>query len=188
MSWERTFAFPGTLAQYARTDEMSQAFSFSLSTIGRCAGAVCAVACLGVCSIGGATALSSGTSDDGPKPAGANVWSGIYSEPQAKRGETLYLRHCAACHAPDLSGASSYDPSPPLVGRPFQLSWNGKSVRELFTAVSLTMPKYTPGSLKPNEYADILAYVFKENRFPAGSAELSSDANSLREIEFILRD
>lgn len=156
-----------------------------LATIGRLVGVV---ALLGALSVSGARVLSSGTSAARPRPAGADVWSGIYSESQARRGEALYLRHCGSCHAPDLSGASSYDPSPPLVGRPFQLSWNGKSVRELFTAVSLTMPKYTPGSLKPNEYADILAYVFRENRFPAGSAELSSDANSLREIEFILRD
>jgi cytochrome c len=146
------------------------------------------ITCAGVLSIGGATALSKGPPANVPKPDSRNVWSGIYTDAQAKRGEALYEQSCISCHAADLSGASSYDPSPALVGRPFQLSWNSKSVHDLFTLVSVTMPKDRPGALKPNEYADVLAYVFRKNQFPAGPADLPSDADSLRQIQFVLRD
>jgi cytochrome c len=156
----------------------------SAAAIARCAGIVC----LGAYVMTGATALSAGTPDDDATRASRTVWSGIYTESQAKRGEDLYGRHCAGCHAQDLSGATSYDPSPPLIGRPFHLTWNGKSVGDLFLSVRGTMPKNKPHTLKPNEYADILAFIFRENEFPAGSADLSSDADSLRQIEFTLRD
>src|SRR5437764_9453603 len=32
------------------------------------------------------------------------IWSGIYSEAQARRGEEAYKLECAYCHQPDLSG------------------------------------------------------------------------------------
>jgi mono/diheme cytochrome c family protein len=156
--------------------------AFSLPRIRRCARII---ACLGVVMIGGATLLWART---GPMPAGVNVWSGVYRESQAKRGEAFYVRHCINCHAADLSGASSYDPSPPLVGRPFQLTWKGKSVQDLFALISVTMPKDMPGALTPSEYADILAYIFRENQFPAGATDLPTDAESLRQIEFTLRE
>jgi len=36
--------------------------------------------------------------------AGRTIWSGIYSEAQARRGEEAYKLECAYCHQPDLSG------------------------------------------------------------------------------------
>ena len=31
-------------------------------------------------------------------------WDGVYTEAQAKRGETAYSELCASCHGPDLTG------------------------------------------------------------------------------------
>jgi hypothetical protein len=141
---------------------------------------------------GGALAISSAIASgdaprrDDPTPPGVNVWSGIFTDAQAKRGEDLYQRHCSECHASDLSGATSYNPSPPLIGRPFHLGWDGKSVGDLLTFVTLTMPKERPGSLQATEYADVLAYIFKQNRFPSGGSELPGDPNVLRDIAFTL--
>jgi hypothetical protein len=144
--------------------------------------------CAGVLAIaGGASVSSEAPRRDDPKPAPRTVWSGVFTDAQAKRGEALYLRHCSECHAGDLSGATSYNPSPPLVDRPFHLGWDGKSVGELFTYVTLTMPKQQPGSLAATEYADVLAYIFKQNRFPSGVGDLPGDPNALREIAFTLR-
>jgi hypothetical protein len=36
------------------------------------------------------------------------------------------------------------------------------------------MPAGAPGTLKENEYLDILAYILRENEFPAGARELSA--------------
>jgi hypothetical protein len=36
-----------------------------------------------------------------------------------------------------------------------------------------------PGSLRPEEYADIVAYFFSLNAFPAGKTELDTDAKRL---------
>ena len=146
------------------------------------------VACAGLLAIAtGASLSSEAPRGDDPKPLQATVWSGVFTDAQAKRGEDLYLRHCAECHATDLSGATSYNPSPPLIDRPFHLGWDGKSVGELFTFTTLTMPKQQPGSLQATEYADVLAYIFKQNRFPSGTKELPSEPKVLGEIAFTLR-
>ena len=147
---------------------------------------LCFIACAGMLLVAAGASLSGeATRRDDPKVA-ATVWSGIFTDVQAKRGEALYLVHCSECHAGDLSGASSYNPSPPLVGRPFHLGWDGKSVGELFSFVRLTMPKEKPGTLQAKEYADVLAYVFKMNKFPSGATELASDANALGDIAFTI--
>jgi hypothetical protein len=44
------------------------------------------------------------------------------------------------------------------------------------------MPKNEPGSLSPEEYADVLAYLLKLNLMPAGPAELPPDSSALRTI------
>ena len=44
----------------------------------------------------------------------------------------------------------------------------------MFDAVT-TMPEDNPGSLQPQEYADILAYFLSINGYPAGQAELKGD-------------
>ena len=45
-----------------------------------------------------------------------------------------------------------------------------------------TMPPDLPGNLKPQEYVDILAFVLKQNAFPAGMEELTSKADALKTI------
>lgn len=45
-----------------------------------------------------------------------------------------------------------------------------------------TMPPDSPGSLKPEIYTDILAFVLKQNAFPAGMEELTSNADALKTI------
>jgi S-disulfanyl-L-cysteine oxidoreductase SoxD len=160
----------------------------SSSQIARYTWPVRFVACVSVLAIAtGASLSSEPPRRDDPKPSQATVWSGIFTDAQAKRGDDLYQRHCSECHASDLSGATSYNPSPPLIDRPFHLGWDGKSVGALFTFVTLTMPKESPGSLKAAEYADVLAYIFKQNRFPSGAKELPSDPAALGDIAFTLR-
>ena len=112
--------------------------------------------------------------------AAASVTAGVYTADQAKRGQTLYADSCAKCHLDDLSGGAT---SPPLKGSDFLSGWKGKSVGALFDEVRMTMPFDSPGSLTAAQYADVLAYLFSENKFPAGAKELDKDPAPLQQIK-----
>ena len=115
-------------------------------------------------------------------------WDGVYTVEQAARGETLYVARCQACHADDLSGfAMEYsDPEPPaLVGRTFASGWDTFTLGELFETINYTMPADDPGTLSPQESADILAFILLKAEYPAGEAELSMDAEELRTYTFL---
>ena len=130
-------------------------------------------ACAIVCAILAAMAASLGAQ------ASKSVWNGVYSETQATRGKKLYVNSCAACHQEGLQGA---DLAPALKGDEFLLRWSDRSMFEFVDRVATTMPQDTPGSLNPQENADIVAYVLQVNRFPAGQDELPSDAAAQKAI------
>jgi hypothetical protein len=46
------------------------------------------------------------------------------------------------------------------------------------------MPDDDPGSLTGQQYADLLAYVFSLNKFPAGTTELATNTEPLKQIRF----
>jgi len=46
------------------------------------------------------------------------------------------------------------------------------------------MPNDRPGTLSRQQTADVLAYVFSFNRFPAGKAELARQTELLKQIKF----
>jgi hypothetical protein len=48
--------------------------------------------------------------------------------------------------------------------------------------MAATMPVGGAGSLTPQEYADVLAYVFELNKFPAGALELQPGRPDLASI------
>jgi alcohol dehydrogenase (cytochrome c) len=45
------------------------------------------------------------------------------------------------------------------------------------------MPADAPDSLKPQEYADLVAYLFSVNKYPAGEKELPVDPDALDGIK-----
>src|SRR5580700_9706941 len=110
-----------------------------------------------------------------------SVWDGVYTDHQAKRGQPLYNKYCAACHGEQLTGGED---SPPLTGGAFLANWNGLTVGDLFERIRKTMPQNTPGKLNRQQNADILAFVLSANKFPAGKMELSRQPEFLKEIWF----
>lgn len=110
-----------------------------------------------------------------------SVWDGIYTEEQAARGNALYSQTCAACHAADLSGGET---APALAGPDFKSNWSGLTVNDLFERIKASMPADNAGSLSRQQTADILAFVFSINRFPAGKSELVREAEILKSIKF----
>ena len=117
-------------------------------------------------------------------PQKQSVWDGVYTEQQAKRGETTYARACEACHGADLSG-NPVQEIPSLVWDAFLAQWNDRTVKDLYDTVKRSMPRDAPGSLNARAYADVIAYVFQSNEFPSGTKELSlsPEAQALIVIE-----
>ena len=116
-----------------------------------------------------------------PAAESRSVWDGVYTEDQAKRGETIYLKECAACHGAMLTGGES---APPLTGGPFLANWNGLTMGDLFDRIRKTMPQTNPGRLTRQQDADILAFMLSVNKFPAGKTELFRQSEMLKEIRF----
>ena len=108
-----------------------------------------------------------------------NIWEGIFSNAQAKRGDKLYAQHCAMCHMVDMGGK---EPAPELAGDSFLAKWLGHDVGELYTRVSTTMPAGNPGILKPNEYADLVALLLQANNFKGGAVDMKPDAAALKKV------
>jgi S-disulfanyl-L-cysteine oxidoreductase SoxD len=109
-----------------------------------------------------------------------SVWDGVYTDAQAGRGAGQYTQHCAMCHGAVLEGNGE---SPPLIGQ-FIPNWAGTTLDELYDKISTTMPLNAPGTLRPAIAADILAFLLKENNFPAGSKELGSETDALKTVSF----
>ena len=100
-----------------------------------------------------------------------SVKAGVYTEAQSDRGQTLFRSKCASCHAPNR-----------FTDDLFYTSFAGKPLWEMFDVISDTMPEDDPGSMKKEEYADVIAYLLKLNKFPAGSVELPVDKDALSAI------
>jgi alcohol dehydrogenase (cytochrome c) len=100
-----------------------------------------------------------------------------YTVAQAQRGEAAYQEHCESCHGRSLDDGPF---GPPLRGVEFRDKWVDRSMEELFTLVSTTMPPARPGTLGDGTYAALLAYMLQENGTAPGTGELSVEANALK--------
>ncbi|MSO45752.1 MAG: c-type cytochrome [Acidobacteria bacterium] len=129
--------------------------------------------CVGVVVLG--TCLFQATAG-AQKPT--SVLAGVYTADQARRGQAVYTENCAACHGDDLAGSQAY---PALTGNGFVGGWG--NVGEVFEKISMTMPATAPGSLTPAQNTEVLAFVLRQNKFPAGAAELAPQADLLKLIK-----
>jgi mono/diheme cytochrome c family protein len=113
---------------------------------------------------------------------GKTTLDGIYSEPQAARGETIYKVSCESCHGDDLSGGGQ---TPALAGKEFNGDWVDLSMADLFDRTHLSMPADKPGSMTPAQTVDVIAYLLKKGTFPPGAVDLPADAAALKAIKFV---
>jgi len=101
-----------------------------------------------------------------------SVKAGVYTAAQAGRGEAQFRTTCASCHAPNR-----------FTDDLFYMSFAGKPLWEMFEVISETMPEDNPGSLKPQEYADVISYLMQLNKFPEGQEELPPTKEMLMTIK-----
>jgi mono/diheme cytochrome c family protein len=113
-------------------------------------------------------------------PTDRSVWQGVYTAAQSERGRAVYQASCGQCHGETLGG----DIGPTLVG-PFWSIWDGRTAADLLKTIRTTMPADAPESLKSQEYADLVAYLFSVNKFPAGETELPVDQAALETIRIL---
>lgn len=111
--------------------------------------------------------------------AGTMASSGVYTDAQAKQGAALYQAKCTTCHGDDLSGGGT---APALAGPDFVSNWGGKPLAALFNTIHSSMPSDQPGTLTPQQVANVLAFLLRSNRFPVGKAELPASADALQHI------
>ena len=100
------------------------------------------------------------------------VWDGVYSDDQATRGEKTLSENCEACHA-----------RTDFIGKDFLNVWNGQTAFALWDNIKTQMPLDQPGKLSKEQYADIVAFMFKANSFPSGKDELPIDDAVLKQIK-----
>ena len=105
------------------------------------------------------------------------VWNGIYTDAQASRGIQSYMGNCSPCHGTDLEGVAH------LKGDDFMERWREFDARSLYDFISTSMPRKrngspnSPGSLSPETYLDIIAYIFRANSFPFRKPGINSGSD-----------
>ncbi len=108
-----------------------------------------------------------------------SLGAGVFTDAQATRGARLAEKQCASCHDPRSGGSA-----PPLSGERFMQKWAtpDRTVDDLFYITRTSMPFGAGNSLAPQEYADLVAFMLRENGYAAGPTELRPDPAALARV------
>lgn len=112
---------------------------------------------------------------------GQSTTSGVYTEAQATRGATTYTKACSSCHGNQLEGDGF---APALSGPEFMANWTGTTVGDLFERIRVSMPPGQESTVTSQEKADIVGFLLKSNKYPAGETELGNQTDALKLIKF----
>ena len=131
-------------------------------------GKLVTVAVLGAAALGLAVALAAQTGR-------RTVRDGVFSAAQAERGARVFESICTNCHEiAEFTGSGAY-----------LEEVDGESLWETFDFVSSEMPEDDPASLRLEEYAAVLAYIFSVYGLPSGDVDLAVDKESLEAITIV---
>jgi mono/diheme cytochrome c family protein len=106
-------------------------------------------------------------------PAFAAQPPALYTGAQAKAGASLFAANCAMCHGAELKGGGA----PGLIGQSFAPASAGFTIGSVFSVIAQQMPATSPGSLTQDQYAQVMAYILRENGYPAGNNALGYTAS-----------
>ena len=103
------------------------------------------------------------------------IRDGVFSAAQVARGKKVFDSICVSCHElEDFTGPGAY-----LEDR------DGKPLWDTFDFIRTKMPDDDPGSLAPEQYTAVLAYIFSVYGLPAGNAELPIERRALELITIV---
>ena len=93
---------------------------------------------------------------------------GFFTERQANSGQGSYRSICTPCHGDAVVETLA--------------NWTG-GADTFYAFISSAMPADGPGSLPPETYLRIMAYLLREIGLPPGASELTADPELLRSID-----
>ena len=104
----------------------------------------------------------------------------MFTADQARQGRRVYKTACASCHGSELEGAAA----PALAGPAFLQTWQppARSAQDLYHVMRVTMPKLAMGSLKPDDYTAVFAFLLQRNGWPAGRRRFDASDAMLSQI------
>jgi Cytochrome C oxidase, cbb3-type, subunit III len=137
-----------------------------------------AIAAAALCSASGL--LYAQDAGDAPVPVTRNVWTGVYSIAQARRGQETYYQVCASCHGRELEGDDSEGVTP-LAGAHFMTNWDTHTVADLVKRIH-AQPNDEPGDIDVPTQVDLFAFIMAFNQVPSGNADLPPDRRTQAEI------
>jgi mono/diheme cytochrome c family protein len=118
-------------------------------------------------------AYTSSAFDAAPKlvaqaTTGTTVNPASYTTAQAQAGLAVFTANCQSCHGANLQGVAA----PAVAGTEFLTSAknNKWTLTDLRTLVVENMPLNNPGTLTPEQYANVMAFLLASNCYPAGNA------------------
>jgi polar amino acid transport system substrate-binding protein len=95
-----------------------------------------------------------------------------FDHAQIEHGKRLYASACAKCHGASLQGVTA----PALTGPAFAPASNSHlTIGGIFGYMSTNMPADRPGKLKPQDYADIMAFLLYSNGYRPKTEKLTAD-------------
>jgi alcohol dehydrogenase (cytochrome c) len=94
---------------------------------------------------------------------------GWFTNDQVNTGRWAYEQRCAVCHGQNLEGGGA----PALRGAQFNAQWNGKTLQQFYSYVHTQMPLGAAGSLKGQDYVNVVAYILSRSGIPAGTQKLT---------------
>jgi len=101
---------------------------------------------------------------------GSTIWDGVYTTAQANTGREIYDEVCSLCHTLD----QWQDPG--------ILTRHGTTLGGLFGFISDQMPQTEPGSLFPQDYAAVVAYMLSLSGVPTGNQPLPTTYQAMDRI------
>jgi mono/diheme cytochrome c family protein/ABC-type amino acid transport substrate-binding protein len=111
-------------------------------------------------------------------PGGSAGLPALFTAAQAKDGMQKYSDNCAQCHGDRLEGVSG----PALTGKLFASDKANLSVGDILTFIAVNMPATQPGSLPPDDYVQVMAYILQQNGYPAGTTALEFEPGKASKV------
>jgi alcohol dehydrogenase (cytochrome c) len=102
--------------------------------------------------------------------------TGLFTRAQVDAGRVAYAEQCAACHQPDMIGATD---APPLAGKSFYNVWGKRPIAALYSKIHASMPYGRGASLDDATYASIVSYILYANGGAVGATPLDAAAPAL---------
>lgn len=89
---------------------------------------------------------------------------------QGLRGREVFTKTCVECHT-----------KTDVTGQDFKIKWHTRPVYDLLDVIRTTMPDDKPGSLTPDQYVDVVAYLLRINGAAfGGPALVATDTAGLK--------